>query len=180
MSAFNRTSITRQLTFTAVLSLLLLVLASGCRHYSLGNTAELPYQRLYVAPVVNRSLAPQAQSLVSGQLIEQLMRDPRLTIVSNPEQADAVLEVTLIDYTRNVGATSTDDTYLGRMFELHLVASCSLTNPRDGSVYFSDRIVSAEASSLSDGGFQSNEYQAMPSLARDLAARIVRQATAVW
>lgn len=180
MTASNRSLSSLSVIATAFGFVLLLCLAQGCQHYALGTTAQLPFERLYVAPVVNRSLAPQTQSLVSEQLIQQLMRDPRLTLVSNPENADAILEVTLIEYTRNVGATSTQDTYLGRMFELNLIASCTLINTADNSAYFSERLVSAEASSLADGGFQSNEYQTMPSLARDLAARIARQTTAVW
>lgn len=162
------------------MTLTVLLIFSGCQNYRLGAGGELPFKRIYVAPVINRSLAPQAQAQVSDQIIRQLMRDNRLTVVSDPTAADAELTVTLIDYRRNVAATSERDTFIGQSFELELLATVTLTNTRDGLDYFADRPVVAEVNAMAEGGFQANEYQAMPALARDLATRIVTQVTATW
>ncbi len=167
-------------TAGAFLLLAAMLFLPGCQNYKLGAGADLPFKRIYVAPVVNRSLAPQAQAQVSDQIIRQLMRDSRLTVVSDPAAADAELTVTLVDYQRLVAATSERDTLVGQSFELQLAATATLTNPRDGIDYFNSRPVVAEVNTVAEGGFQANEYQAMTALARDLANRIVTQVTATW
>lgn len=169
------------LSALAIVPVLLVVAAgTGCQNYRLGTGGELPFKRIYVAPVINRSLAPQAQDQVTDQIIRQLMRDNRVTIVSDPTAADAELTVTLIEYRRNVAATSEKDTFIGQSFELGLTASVTLTNREDGNDYFTARIVTADVNAGTEGGFQASEYQAMTALARDLATRIVTQVTAVW
>ena len=74
--------------------------ASGCAHYRLGTGTKIPFSSLYVAPVQNHAGLPQAAAIVSAQLRETFLRDGRLTLAASPEEADAVLTVTLASYGR--------------------------------------------------------------------------------
>ena len=75
---------------------------AGCSHYQLGTGGALAFRTLYVAPIENKTLLPQAHALVSTVLREELLRDGRVTLVNVPEQADATLSLVLSDYHRDV------------------------------------------------------------------------------
>ena len=86
-------------TYATLLAALALSLLSGCASYQPGSSAELPFHKLYVEPVGNNSYAPQAQAAVSAKLRDIFIRDGRIQLVTAAEQADAVLSVTLSNYT---------------------------------------------------------------------------------
>jgi Lipopolysaccharide-assembly len=153
---------------------------SGCSHYQLGTQSKLAFSTLYVAPVENRAMVPQAQALVSTDVRDALIKDGRVTVVSSPESADAVLHVSLVGYDRDVAAASQTDTGLARKFALNLHASCSLTDRRTGHPYFSDRKLDVTKDAFTDSGQLQSEYQALPLLASALADRVAQAVLDVW
>ncbi len=109
---------------SAVLCLLsaVLLFGPGCAHYQLGTDAagKLTFQTLYLEPVENKTLLPQARALLSTQLREAFARDGRVTLVNAPEAADATLAVTITSYRRDVQTVREGDTGLARKFNLTL------------------------------------------------------------
>ncbi len=165
--------------------LLLLALAGGCANYRIGKAADLPFRTVYIEPVANRSFAPQAQALVSTQVREHLMRDGRLRIVG-PDEADAILSITLFDYEREATTVRGDDTVLASKFTMSVIARCTLTDARTGRPYFQDRETGAETEGifglddeLTLQGMQS-EYQTMPILTEKLARNIGNLVLHTW
>ena len=78
-----------------VLCLLLALLAGpGCSHYQLGTgtPGKLTFSTLYIEPVENKTLLPQARALLSTQLRAAFARDGRISLVNSPEAADATLD----------------------------------------------------------------------------------------
>jgi hypothetical protein len=165
----------------SVLCLLLSVLGlAGCSHYRLGTGGTLTFRTLYITPVANKTLLPQAQALVSTQLRETFARDGRVSLVSSPEAADATLTVVINDYHRDVAAVREGDTGLARKFNLVLGASCTLRDNRAAKTLFAERPVNATREAFTDGGQLQAEYQALPLLADALSAKIAHAALDVW
>lgn len=178
-------------TIATLSSVLALALGSGCASYHLGSPAEPEFDSIYVRPVANESFAPQAQALVSAQIRQAFIRDGRIAILSDPEQADAILEITLTDYSRNAAARQSTDTVTARNFDLRLDAQLSLYNQNAGNYYFQGRSVSERANAyvenpyaapaaLQTDSYGQSEYDAMPRLARGLARKIADEVLSPW
>jgi hypothetical protein len=165
-----------RLTFAAMLALFL----SACAHYQLGTDGKLAFTTLYIEPVENKALLPQASALVGTQLRESILRDGRVALVNDPAQADAVLHVTLTNYSRAQTAARSDDTGLARKFQLTLLAVCTLRDNRTSKVLFEKRPVSAVKEAYTDSGQLQSEYNTLPLLASSLADSIAHAVLDVW
>jgi outer membrane lipopolysaccharide assembly protein LptE/RlpB len=161
---------------------------SGCAHYRLGPGAPPAFATLYVAPVVAAAPIPQAQAVATSALREAFARDGRVRLVDTAEAAEAVLEVTLVSYGREVATVQANDTGLARKFDLTLTATATLRDPRAGRDLFTGRPLSARRQAFTDsprepGRFDNQgqaEYQALPILAEALATRTVSAVLDVW
>ena len=171
------------------LPLLLACLACGCSHYQLGTEGKLAFTTLYIAPVQNKVLLPQAQAVVSSQLREAFLRDGRVELVDSPAAADAVLTVVITDYHRDMIATRESDIGLASKFAITLGATCALRDNRSGRDYFQSRLINAERDAYTDNGQPSSpltgdqlqaEYNNVPLLAASLADRVAHIVLDVW
>lgn len=158
-----------------------LALLAGCSNYRLGTGAKPAFNTLYVAPVVNESGIPQAVAVVSTQIREAFINDPRIVIVNTPEEAEATLAVTLVGYGRTLQTSQRADTGLARKFDITLDAQATLRDTRDGRAIFEKRKVQAVRQVFTDGGQQLQaEYQNLPFLAEALAGNLVSATLDVW
>lgn len=153
--------------------------ATGCAHYRLGTGSTPNFRTLHVAPVVNKTMLPQAQAIVSTRLRETFARDGRVALAGSENGAEAVLTVTIVDYHRDVAAVREGDTGLARKFNLTLAVLCTLTD-KTGKVIFENRPISAVREAFTDGGQLQSEYQALPLLAEALAAKVAHATLDVW
>ena len=169
----------RNLTYILFIFIYLLGIHSGCARYHLGQAADTPFKTLYIEPVSNRSFAPQAQALLTENLIEAFLRDGKVRVVDK-NQAEATLSVILTRYDREIAARQEDDTFLGRTFGVTLEAQVSLLDNLTGNLYFAGRTLSANDNVLIDDGLPQSEYQTMPVLTRSLAQKIKNTVVSVW
>lgn len=153
---------------------------AGCAHYQLGSGSTPKFRTLYVAPVENKTLLPQARALLSTQLREVFARDGRVTLVNSPSDADATIEVVISEFTREVAAVREEDTGRARKFNLVLVTTCTLRDNRAGRNLFENRPVKATRESFTDSGQLQSEYQTLPLLAKVISDRIAHAALDVW
>lgn len=158
------------------------LLAAGCSHYRLGTGAsgKLSFHTLYIEPVENKTLLPQARAIVSTQLREAFARDGRVVLVNSPEEAEATLAVTITTYRRDVVSARADDTGLARKFNLVLGTSCTLRDRRANLILFENRAVDAQREAFTDSGQLQSEYQTLPLLAETLAGKVAHAALDVW
>ena len=170
----------------AALALCAAVFFAACSHYRLGSGATLPFRTLFIAPVENAAGIPQA-AIFSSQLREAFIRDARVSLVSSPAGADAVLTVSLESYTRNMTTALPRDSGLARKFDITVAAVCTLRDNRSGGVYFEKRPVTATRqifTTPSPDSRQSDqlqaEYNTMPLLAASLAENTARAVLDVW
>lgn len=175
----------------ALLAAFALSFLAACQSYQLGHPAELPFETLFIQPVKNDSFAPQAQALLSAQVREAVIRDGRVRLVANPDKADAVLLMTLSDYTRRAGARRQDDTELAQNFDLTLRLQLDLYDQREEAYLFEGRQLEAQsigylnnpyntAGSPDTQGLIQSEFNAMPRLTRELARKAADELLSVW
>ncbi len=156
------------------------LVVAGCSHYRLGTGTATGFATLYVAPVENATSLPQAVAMVGSQIREALLRDGRVTLVNSPDQADAILELTLSNYSREAATVLPTDTVLARKFDLDLDALCTLRDNRTGRILFENRPLKARRQAFTDSGQLQSEYQALPLLAAALADHIAHAVLDVW
>jgi len=169
---------TSRLPVFCLLSVLLCL--AGCSHYQLGTTPKLQFSTLYIEPVANKTLLPQARTVVSTQLRAAFLHDGRVTLVNSAAEADATLTVILTDYHRDMTVARENDTGLARKFSLTLGTTCELRDNRTGQVLFNRRAVSVQRDAFTDSGQLQAEYQVLPILADALARKICGTVLDVW
>ena len=152
----------------------------GCAHYQLGTGGTPAFRTLFVEPVGNKTLLPQAQALLSTHLRETFARDARVQLVNSAAGADATLALTVDSYRREIAAVREGDTGLARKFNVTLGATGTLRDNRSGRAVFENRPLTAVREVFTDGGQLQSEYQALPLLAEALAAKVVHAALGVW
>lgn len=153
---------------------------AGCANYRLGTGSAPAFRTLHVEPVANRTLLPQAQSLVTTRLRETFARDGRTQLSNSPDAADATLVVVINDYRRDIAAVREGDTGLARKFNVTLGVTCTLRDNRTGRPIFEHRPVSAVREVFTDSGQLQAEYQTLPILAEALAVKIVHTTLDTW
>lgn len=151
----------------------------GCSAYQLGTAGDPPLDSIYIGPVQNETDAAQLIVPLTNALVEEFIADRRVTPTSFESQADAKLLVTLTRMERYVGAADPRDTALGESFRTILHGRASLTKA-DGTPLFQDRAFRVESTVLAREDLVQAEYQNVPVLTRDLAAKIVRAVVNTW
>lgn len=176
--ALQKKSLKRLLLFPLFLSATLLL--QSCSHYQLGSPpTQASFHSLYVAPVVNESFVPQAQALLSAQII-QLIHESNVSTTACPQDADATLSITLCEHSRSIAASQEDDSFIGSAFTIFLKASITLTDNRTGQAYVQNYPVCASIYEITNPTLQAIEYQDMPILTRKLAQNICNIILNLW
>jgi hypothetical protein len=143
---------------TGLIASLITFGAVGCSHYQRGTDATLAFSTLYVAPVRDDAALPQAAALATSQIRERFLRDGRIRLVDSPEDAEAILYVTLVRYERGIATVRPNDTGLARKLELTLSAEATLLNPRTRAEWFSRRPLSGRRQAFTDDPGQAETF----------------------
>lgn len=162
------------------LTVIAALLCGGCGYKLAGTAQPLPFNTIAIKQVENDSYAAQASNPLTTQLAIRLSQSPGLELVSL-DDADAVLEVTLNDFTRRMYSSQEQDTALASGYRVTLTAKCTLRDRVSGKVLFKDKEISASTNVYSrSGSYIDAEYQNMTVLTDELAKRIVDQVLGVW
>ena len=155
------------------------VFLSACKYSLAGSPQPLPFRTIAVKQVVNDSYAPQASAPLTTQICRKISESPALELV-DLDDAQAVLEVEIIDYAKDTFATKSTDTALARAMTVNLRAKATLKNLKDGSMLFKDKIFEVDSRVFSNGSMLDNEYSNMPVMTDELARKIVDSVLGVW
>lgn len=172
--------------------LALALLGAACSHYRLGTGVERDFESIFIAPVDTQAVMPQSTAVLSTQIREAFIRDGRLRVVNSPEEADAILRVSLASLRRESLTRLPTDTGLSRKFGLTLNATATLADSKGEKVWFADRPLSVERQIFTDDGSAAGptflepvqqtqaEYTIVPTLAADLAAQVKSAVLDTW
>jgi len=133
-------------------------------------------------PVKNISYAPQASNLLTNAIINSINQAPQLH-TAYKDDAQATLEVRIVDYKRIPVATRADDTALAASYKTEATAECTLSLS-NGKIIFKDMKVKADALLYPEASgvnnLIGNEYQNMPVLMRELGNKIKDAVIGIW
>lgn len=153
---------------------------SGCASYQLGQPRTAAYQAIYVAPARNQSALPQLEAPVNAAVRQALGRSEAFTL-ANEGDADAKLEIRLIEAKREMAAVLSEDVGRARKVQLVVEVAVDLKNAsQPGSFYIRDRRFVITQDVFTDSGQVSAEYQAGPELADQIATRVTELLADTW
>lgn len=164
----------------AAVAAIFVMLGAGCASYQLGSPSEPRFRTVFVPPVANDTFLPQSRAAVTTSIREAFSRDGRVALAASPGDAERILEVRLVDFSREMTSAQRDDTALARKYALTLTAEVRLVDPTQPDTATPFRQVAVSVDSFTDSGQQQSEYQAVPLLAGSLAREIVHRVMDRW
>jgi hypothetical protein len=158
--------------------ILVLWLSAGCLGYHLGSMPPPGVRSIHVPTFVNQCGEPQAELATTRAVIQEFQKDGNLW-VTGPQQADAILRVTLVSYRldplrydRNSGSAT-------REYRVTLTAEFTLDSTKTGAKICSKR-VSGETTFDLATDLSSARTAAFPHAAQDLARKLVESVVDYW
>ena len=162
-------------------SLLLAFLVGGCAGYHLGpaTPAHLSHIKTIAVPTfANTTLVPRIEVLVTGTIIKQFQQDGTFRIAGE-DQADAVLKGEIIAVGRVPARSVRGNVLSTTEFNLNLTVRYSLVG-RDGKVLGYPGSASGSTSFFVGSDVSTDERQALPLAAEELATQLVSQLSEGW
>ncbi|HMG04500.1 MAG TPA: LptE family protein [Chthoniobacterales bacterium] len=159
---------------------LLVCLLSGCAGYHLGPATPAFLRDIHsiaVPTFKNTTLIPRVEALVTGTVIKQFQQDGTFRI-TNEDSADAILKGEITAASRSPARSLQGNVLSTTEFNLALSVNYTLVG-RDG------RTITASGASGTTSFFVGNdvntdERQALPLAAEQLAVRLVSQLSEGW
>jgi hypothetical protein len=125
------------------LTVVAIIAGVSCR-YQNSHSAHAP-QTLFIKIVRNDSMAPQLGAFLSTNLRTEVVRRGNYKLSSRLEDADVVLNVSLLNFTNGAEVYNPKDTLLASGINLRISADISLIN-RDGELLMGKRTIEENSS----------------------------------
>lgn len=161
--------------------LLVAFVLNGCAGYHLGP-ATPSYLRdvhsIAVPTFGNNTLVPRIEVLVTGTVIKQFQQDGTFRI-ANEDAADATLKAEIVGVNRAPARSVRGNVLSTTEFQLTMTVKYTLLG-RDGKTLGSPGAVSGSTNFFVGLDVNTDERQAMPLAAEELARHLVSQLSEGW
>jgi hypothetical protein len=174
-----RNSVLRNLSRISLLIVTALSL-SGCVGYQLGSMLPDDVRTVYVPTFINETDEPLIETDTTRAGIEAIQKDGSLRLVRTPEEADAILKVTLREFNLNALGFETERETTANEYRLILYASMVLTRRVGGQVIAENPKVKGESTFVISGDFTTSKQRGIPLAATDLAHNLVEAMVEAW
>jgi outer membrane lipopolysaccharide assembly protein LptE/RlpB len=157
------------------------LLCSGCLGYHIGEVKPSALRDVHVISVptfANKTLLPRIDVLVTDSVIKQLQQDGTYR-VAETDQADAVLKAEITDVTRIPARSVRGNVLATSEFNLTMHVKYSLVS-RSGSTLTPPADVAGTTSFFVGTDPTTDERQALPLAAEELAGHLVTQLSEGW
>ena len=170
-----------------LLAFLSLMLWSGCAGYTVGPIKPTPMrsvQRIHVPNIINDTLHPRVEVLLTNLLIKQIQQDGTYEI-TDENRADAILKVKLNEVERRPARSVRGNVLQTREYLLNLRCRYEVIKTSTGVVLDSRSVVGSTSffvggENLNSADSVQDERQAIPLAAEDLAVRITSLISEGW
>ena len=171
--------------FAFLLTLILSLASNSCSHYSVIPTDQTPFKSVYVHTISNQDFAPNVHTLFQNQIRQTILRDSRLTLAKNPQDADTQLYITIEDYRRNVNTRSSVDAGRFNSLNLGLAILVSLYDNETNAYLLNNVSLNSNEYLFFDPvetsvKHREMEYQILPKITRDLSDNILELILSDW
>jgi hypothetical protein len=165
----------------AFATFLLAFLLSGCAGYHLGPATPAYLRQIHSIAVPtfrNVTLTPRIEVLVTGTVIKQFQQDGTFRI-ANEENADAILKGEIVAVGRSPARSVRGNVLATTEFNLALRVRYTLTG-RDGKPLAGPLEAGGATSFFVGDDVNTDERQALPLAAEELAKHLVSQLSEGW
>lgn len=153
---------------------------SGCAYYE-GSTSFLPtyVRKIHIMPFTNKSFRPQLEQVVTLELINQFIAQGWL-IPSDKKDAEVILSGEIAKY--DIEPLSYNEKMNIEKYKIRIVANVWLREAKQNKIvwYEEDVEVSTTVSSSNGIGEVKLESEAVNSIIRELAGKIVKRVVEGW
>jgi hypothetical protein len=166
---------------TAFSTSLLALLLSGCAGYHLGPATPAYLRQVHsiaVPTFKNATLVPRIEVLVTGTVIKQFQQDGTFRI-ANEDSADAVLKGEIIAVGRSPARSVRGNVLATTEFNLVMRVRYTLVG-RDGKNITGPTEAAGTTSFFVGEDVSTDERQALPLAAEELAGHLVTQLSEGW
>lgn len=155
------------------------LLLAGCMGYQLGGSRPEGVESVHIAPVVNHTSEPAIELQVAKALRERIQFDGRMQLVDRAEDADAIMETTLVDFNLTATAFRNDRRTTAEQYRMRVDAVATLKDAETGKALSSSKTY-GEATFPFESDLTSSKRNAHPQAARDLARFMVDDLIERW
>jgi hypothetical protein len=162
-------------------SLLLAVLFSGCAGYHLGPAKPASLSQIHSIAVPtfrNGTLTPRIEVLVTGTVIKQFQQDGTYRI-ANEANADAILKGEIVTVGRSPARSVRGNVLSTTEFTLSVRVNYSLVG-KDGKPLGASGSAGGTTTFFRSTDVDTDERQALPLAAEELAVHLVSQLSEGW
>ena len=153
----------------------------GCAGYRIGEIKPQYLKDVHsiaVPTFKNNTFIPRIEALVTNTVIKQFQQDGTFRI-TREAQADAILRCTITSVGRNPARSVRGNVLATTEFNLGLLVTYTLID-RDGKPLTGPTGVSGTTSFFVGSDVTTEERQALPLAAEDMAVRLVSQLSEGW
>ena len=161
---------------------LLLFSLGGCLGYHIGPVQPYYLRAIHTIAVPtfeNRTLIPRISELVTDSVIKQFQQDGTYRI-ADADQADAILKGEIRRIVRAPARSVRGNVLATSEFSLTMRVRCVLIDRASGKVIATPPEVTGTTSFFVGPDITSDERQALPLAAEELATRLVSQLSEGW
>ena len=161
---------------------LLLLSLGGCAGYHIGPVQPYYLRAVHTIAVPtfeNKTVIPRISELVTDSVIKQFQQDGTYRIVGD-DKADAILKGEIRRIVRGPARSVRGNVLATAEFNLVMRVRCVLVDRVSGKVIASPPEVSGTTSFFVGPDITTDERQALPLAAEELATRLVSQLSEGW
>ena len=161
---------------------LLLVSLGGCAGYHLGPIQPYALRDVHsiaIPTFENKTFVPRIAVLVTDSVIKQFQQDGTYRIAGD-DQADAILKGEITRISRSPARSVRGNVLATREFNLTLRLRYSLADRQTGKILAPPSEIVGTTSFFVGPDITSDEEQALPLAAEELAIRLVSQLSEGW
>jgi hypothetical protein len=150
----------------------------GCFGYRVGTLLPKDLKTIYVPAFKNSTNEPNLEIRATNAVVDRLNLDGTLKTSPKKENADTLLEATIIKYDRTPVRFSGGST--PSEYRLTITVKASFTNLHTNTPLWSNKIITGKAEFPVRGNLPSSETAALPAAFDDLAHNIVGTVVEGW
>lgn len=155
------------------------LLFSGCMGYQLGGSSLAGINAVTMGPVINSTGEPAIELQVTRAMREHIQFDGRLKLANESKHADAIIEITLTEYTLNPIAFSSEQRTTPDVYRLRITGEAELRNVSTGEVLSTSQTY-GEATFEFQDDLTSAKRDALPKAADEIARFMLDDLIEQW
>jgi hypothetical protein len=151
--------------------------AVSCGYYSTSSRTAGDIGKVTIPYLQNETPEPEIEIEITQQIIEGLLKDNTLKVVSD-EEADAVLEGSIIEYA-NVPSTYSPELQ-AEQYRLVIGLKVSLFNKKENAYIWENKKITAQADYYLDTSAQQDYESALEKVYSDIVESILSATVQDW